>query len=493
MYLVICTLYFLRFFIHNSSFLILHLILQERLHILNVGAEQNPPLLFTNPFCYEAHPWVKQAANEVTDYLRSVEEWQEEISRGKMFGVLVVRKQDVVDRQEDGAIYYLAAFSGFLNGENDMAFFVPPIYNVMTSKYFQEEQRRIEGVFGRKEERRKRSEALQDWLFEQYRCRNARGEEHTVMQIFKDYYETHTLKRQNIGINSKKHHIPSGTGECCAPKLLQYAFLHHLEPLCMGEWWMGMSPKCEVRHEAVFYPACHNKCLPILSFMLQGLEVEEKKMERETQLLVDACRVLLESEDYVIIDKPSGLLSVPGRTDDASVRDWFVARYDEGMYFPVHRLDQDTSGILIIAKNEKAYVSLQHQFITHTIRKTYTALLDGIVEENEGRISLPLRPDFDDRPRQMVDWEHGKRAVTDWRVMGRNEGVTRIEFYPQTGRTHQLRLHSAHREGLNAPIIGDRLYGKPSECKRLCLHASGIEFNDPLTDERIRVESKPPF
>jgi tRNA pseudouridine32 synthase/23S rRNA pseudouridine746 synthase len=163
------------------------------------------------------------------------------------------------------------------------------------------------------------------------------------------------------------------------------------------------------------------------------------------------------------------------------------------MYFPVHRLDQDTSGILIIAKNERAYSSLQHQFITHTIRKTYTALLDGIVEEDEGRISLPLRPDFDDRPRQMVDKLHGKRAVTDWRVIERKEGVTRVEFYPQTGRTHQLRMHAAHQEGLNAPILGDKLYGKQSDCKRLCLHASRIEFNDTQTNERICVESNSAF
>ena len=408
-----------------------------------MGAELNPPLLFTNPFCYEPHPWVKQAAEEVTRYLDSKEEWKEEISRGKMFGVLVVKEHGKGNEKSEESVYFIAAYSGQLGGACEVDYFVPPIYNVMTSRYFQEEQRRIEGLFEQKEERKMRSEALQDWLFEQYQCRNAKGEAKTVMQIFKDYYAAHTLKKQNIERNAKNHHIPSGSGECCAPKLLQYAYLHHLEPLCMGEWWLGASPKNEVRHEKVFYPACHNKCRPILSFMLQG--------------------------------------------------DWFVSRYSEEMYFPVHRLDQDTSGILIIAKNEKAYSSLQHQFITHTIRKTYTALLDGIVEEDEGRISLPLRPDFDDRPRQMVDLLHGKRAVTDWRVIERKEGVTRVEFYPQTGRTHQLRMHAAHQEGLNAPILGDKLYGKQSDCKRLCLHASRIEFNDTQTNERICVESNSAF
>lgn len=467
--------------------------MKNRLHILNVGAEQHPPLLFTNPFCYEPHPWVKQAAEEVTRYLDSKEEWKEEISRGKMFGVLVVKEHGKGNEKSEEGVCFIAAFSGQLGGACEVDYFVPPIYNVMTSLYFQEEQRQIEGLFEQKEERKMRSEALQDWLFEQYQCWNAKGEAKTVMQIFKDYYAAHTLKKQNIERNAKNHHIPSGSGECCAPKLLQYAYLHHLEPLCMGEWWLGASPKNEVRHEKVFYPACHNKCRPILSFMLQGLEVEEKKVERETQRLLDACKVLLEKEDYMVIDKPSGLLSVPGRTDEVSVRDWFVARYSEEMYFPVHRLDQDTSGILIIAKNERAYLSLQHQFITHTIRKTYTALLDGIVEEDEGWISLPLRPDFDDRPRQMVDQLHGKRAVTDWRVIERKEGVTRVEFYPQTGRTHQLRMHAAHQEGLNAPILGDKLYGKQSDCKRLCLHASRIEFNDTQTNERICVESNPAF
>ena len=467
--------------------------MKNRLHILNVGAELNPPLLFTNPFCYEPHPLVKQAAEEVVNYLRSVEEWQEEISRGKMFGVLVVRKQEECQQKHDGNIYFLAAFSGFLNGENDMAYFVPPIYNLMTSKYFQEEQTRIESLIEQKQERKNRSEALQDWLFEQYQCRNARGDEQSVMQIFKDYYAAHTLKTENMERNAQKHHIPSGTGECCAPKLLQYAFLHHLEPLCMGEWWLGNSPKNEVRHEGVFYPACHNKCRPILSFMLQGVTMEESKTERENKKLIDACRVLRDTEDYVVIDKPSGLLSVPGRTDDASVRYWFVSRYDENTYYPVHRLDQDTSGILIIAKNETAYQLLQQQFVCHTVKKTYTALLDGEVEVDEGTISLPLRPDFDDRPRQMVDWEHGKRAVTDWRVLERKEGITRVAFYPHTGRTHQLRMHAAHQDGLNAPIVGDRLYGKQTESTRLCLHASMIEFNDIPSGDRICIQSQAPF
>ena len=458
-----------------------------------MGAELNPPLLFTNPFCYEPHPWVKQAAEEVVDYLRSVEEWQEEISRGKMFGVLVVREQEECQQKHDGNIYFLAAFSGFLNGENDMAYFVPPIYNLMTSKYFQEEQTRIESLIEQKQERKNRSEALQDWLFEQYICRNARGDEQSVMQIFKDYYAAHTLKTENLERNAQKHHIPSGTGECCAPKLLQYAFLHHLEPLCMGEWWLGNSPKNEVRHEGVFYPACHNKCRPILSFMLQGVRMEESKTERENKKLIAACQVLRDTEDYVVIDKPSGLLSVPGRTDVASVRDWFVSRYDKNTYYPVHRLDQDTSGILIIAKNENAYKLLQQQFVCHTVKKTYTALLDGEVEVDEGTISLPLRPDFDDRPRQMVDWEHGKRAVTDWCVLERKEGITCVAFYPHTGRTHQLRMHAAHQDGLNAPIIGDRLYGKQTESTRLCLHASMIEFDDIPSGERICIQSQAPF
>ena len=466
---------------------------KNRLHKLDVGAEQNPPLLFTNPFCYEPHPWVKLAAEEVSRYLYSKEEWKEEISRGKMFGVLVVKEHEKWNGENEEGIYFIAAFSGQLGGECEVDYFVPPIYNVMTSRYFQEEQRRIEGLFEQKEERKMRSEALQNWLFEQYQCKNAKGEEKTVMQIFKDYYAAHTLKTENIERNAQKHHIPSGTGECCAPKLLQYAYMHHLEPICMGEWWLGDSPKNEVRHEGVFYPACHNKCRPILSFMLQGLTLEESKTEHENKQLIAACKVLHNTEDYVVIDKPSGLLSVPGRTDDTSVRDWFISQYDEKMYYPVHRLDQDTSGILIIAKNQSAYKSLQQQFVCHTVKKTYTALLDGEIEAEEGTISLPLRPDFDDRPRQMVDWEHGKRAVTGWRVLERKKGITRVEFYPQTGRTHQLRLHAAHRDGFNAPIIGDRLYGKQTESTRLCLHASKIEFEDIPSGERISIQSKAPF
>ncbi len=330
-----------------------------------------------------------------------------------------------------------------------------------------------EAIAERKAERKRRSDDLQRWLFGQFRMLNARGERRTLTDIFAP---------------TPQRVPPAGAGECCAPKLLQYAFANGLKPLCMAEFWMGRSPRMEVRHQGVFYPACRGKCKPILEWMLTGMNVEsEGKKMADIEL-----KIVEEDEHIVVVDKPSGLLSVPGKTDEPSVQSMLGERYGE--VYMVHRLDQDTSGLMVVALTNDAYHHLQQQFLHRTVRKTYIALLDGIVR-GSGTISLPLRPDLTDRPRQMVDFEHGRQAVTDYRVMDISDGRTRISLEPHTGRTHQLRMHCAHQQGLATPIVGDALYGHlhGDAPERLCLHAASLEFVHPATGERMSFTSQCPF
>ena len=325
-----------------------------------------------------------------------------------------------------------------------------------------------------KKERKERSDALQRWLFDQFVMLNAQGERRTLTDIF---------------ANTPQHIPPSGSGECCAPKLLQYAFAHHLKPLCMAEFWQGASPKMEVRHHGQYYPACRGKCKPILEWMLSLPPTNDDYEAHEPNEI----RIVYEDDALLVIDKPAGLLSVPGKTAEPSAQSLLQKRYGE--VFMVHRLDQDTSGLMVVAKSREAHRLLQQQFLSHTrvIYKMYVALLDGVVE-GRGTISQPLRPDVDDRPRQMVDHEHGKEAVTDYEVLGHEGSLTRIALMPHTGRTHQLRMHCAHREGLGVPIVGDRLYGHHIEKgQRLCLHAAELAFQHPLTGERMRFSSVVPF
>ena len=325
-----------------------------------------------------------------------------------------------------------------------------------------------------KELRRQKSEALQSWLFDQYVVLNARGESHTIRQIFAD--ERGTLP-------------PAATGECAAPKLLQYAFIHKLTPIAMAEFWWGNSPAGEVRHHGHFYPACHSKCEPLLNFMLQGLAVEPNRLKKQAGTTL---RILHNDEWLAAVEKPSGLPSVPGKEHTVSaytiVRQMFP---DATGPLVVHRLDMDTSGILLIAKTKDVFVALQRQFSTRAIKKRYVALLDGTVKCDSGTISLPLHPDLNDRPRQMVDFEHGKSALTRYSVIEKKGNRTLINFFPETGRTHQLRVHAAHQQGLCCPIVGDNLYGKPDE--RLMLHAAEIAFTHPVTDEKITIMSDCPF
>lgn len=324
-----------------------------------------------------------------------------------------------------------------------------------------------------KAQRKQLSDQLQHWLFAQYHLLNAKGEEKDLIEIFDEY---------------KGELPPGGAGDCCAPKLLQYAYQHQLKPLCMMEFWYGKSPKAEVRHHLHHYPSCRGKCLPILTFMMQGLQVEPNPMENKS---VGEIKIIYEDDSLIVVDKPAGMLSVPGKIQGPSV-ETIIREYlhDDTNPLIVHRLDMETSGLMLLAKTKWIHQELQRQFEQHQIKKTYIAILDG---KPAGRkhIVLPIRPNIDDRPRQMVDYEYGKEAITDVEIIEEKEGKTRVALHPQTGRTHQLRVHCAHKEGLDCPISGDTLYGKSAD--RLYLHAWKITFTHPKTQETMTFVSEPDF
>jgi tRNA pseudouridine32 synthase/23S rRNA pseudouridine746 synthase len=328
-------------------------------------------------------------------------------------------------------------------------------------------------------ERKRRSAALQRWLFEQFVMLDARGEGRTLIDIFKE-------QRGCIP--------PAGAGECAGPKLLQYAYLNNLSPLAMAEFWVGESPAGEVRRDGCFYGACKSKCEPILTYMLQGLDVEENALERGED--VKALEVVYEDEWLVAVNKPSGVLSVPGIVGGTSVQQWLREEYLHcNELFVVHRLDMATSGVLLAAKSMEVYKEMQRQFASREVRKEYMALLDGVPSADEGVIELPLSADYENRPRQKVDHDGGKEAVTRYRVLDTLERDGRqcalVRFEPLTGRTHQLRVHAAHKCGLDTPIVGDGLYGNVAT--RLMLHAASLEFVHPLSGVRTKIDAKVPF
>lgn len=339
-----------------------------------------------------------------------------------------------------------------------------------TLKNFESEISRL------KQERKTRSATLQRKLFHQFRMRNALGDEKDLCELFAP---------------TPQQVPPAGAGECAAPKLLQYAYLHQLHPLAMAEFWWGNSPITEIRKQGNFYPACKGKCAPILAFMLQGLEVEENPLIKDKHAEWSP-EIIYEDADLLVVNKPAGMLSVPGKEPGRSLIDRIQDLYpDSQEWMAVHRLDMATSGLLLLAKNKAVYQHLQAQFKNKIVQKRYVAWLDGIVSSTNGMISLPLSPDWMNRPRQMVNHTEGKPAQTRYEVLSRTDTRTRIAFYPLTGRTHQLRVHAASAEGLSTPIVGDELYGTPSD--RLYLHAESLDFIHPRTGIRIHVEKAAPF
>lgn len=530
------------------------------------------PKAFTYPFHYTPHPLCIQAVEEVKRYLHRQDEWQEELSKGKMFGVLIV------ENTLTHALGYLAAFSGILAGKNKHSYFVPPIYDLLQpdgffkleeekisqinreisiletnldfltekenltkleqkaeeclkqakrllkeakairdkrrserhillsveeenilireSQFMKAEYKRTERSWKKeitlcreklhpyeekianfKAERKRRSSALQQQLFEQFKILNAQGE-------FKNLYELFAHTPQGTP--------PAGAGECAAPKMLQYAYLHGFRPIAMAEFWWGASPRTEIRRHGHFYPACKGKCEPILRHMLQGLNVEKNPLLKQIKQDSNELDIIYEDNSLLIINKPSGMLSVPGKETAISIYDIVREKYPqaEGPLI-VHRLDMATSGLLLIAKDKLTHKELQKQFQEQRVKKRYVALLDGILLSDKGRIELPICLNPFDRPRQMVDYQRGKKAITYYTTLNYKKETTKVVFYPLTGRTHQLRVHSAHPEGLNHPIVGDELYGQKAE--RLYLHAEALEFTHPLTGKIIRVEKKADF
>ena len=454
------------------------------------------PERFTYPFAYEPHPLCQLAAKEVQAYIGNHPEIKEDADRGKMFGVLVVESTSSASRAEGESYYFLAAYSGLLEGRNDWPYFVPPVYDAQQPDgYFKTKEREISQIVRHHDNSpstlhpspstlypspstKQLSQELQMWLFHQYRLLNAYGKEKDLVEIWQNYYNRPKLRR-------KFPLPPGGTGDCCAPKLLQYAYRHGLKPVCMAEFWWGATTKTELRQHLNYYPACRGKCKPILTWMLQGLKVDPDPESLGFAHL--DIPVVYEDEWLLVVNKPSGLMSVPGRIEQYSVETVMQQRYPGCVI--AHRLDMGTSGLLMVAKSLEVYRPLQEQFVKHQVRKKYLAVLEPFPSpySKSGTINLPMRPDPMNRPRQVVDMEHGKRAVTDYEFISPNI----IALYPQTGRTHQLRIHCAHPDGLGRPIVGDELYGTKGE--RLMLHAAEIWFTHPVTGEPMHLVSPPPF
>lgn len=324
--------------------------------------------------------------------------------------------------------------------------------------------------------RKKQSAEAQELIFDQYQFQNAKGEITGIQTIF-----DHTPAKTP----------PSGAGDCAAPKLMQYAYLHNLTPIALAEFWWGKSPKLEVRQHKKYYPACKAKCHPILTYMLKGLTVDPNPV-----LNYDPNKLVIETifeDDWIIlISKPTNLLSVPGKEVKDSVQERLAKKYPKATGpMIVHRLDMGTSGIMVIAKDLKSYHHLQNQFISRTVIKQYSAILDGIPVKTNPIIKLPLRVDLNNRPHQVVCAIHGKPAETRWKLVEVRNNLAVVKFYPVTGRTHQLRVHASHPKGLNTPILGDELYG--TRQNRLHLHASEIEFIHPCTNKRVKFSNSPPF
>lgn len=321
-----------------------------------------------------------------------------------------------------------------------------------------------------KKQRREKSASLQQQLFDEYSFLNKNGEKKSLHTIFS---------------NTVFGKPPAAAGECATPKLLQYAFINGFTPIAMSEFWWGIPPKSEIRKHKQFYPACTGKCKPILEHMLDGISIDDNPLLKNPGKN-KTLEIVYEDDSLIIVNKPPGLLSVPGIAIQDSVYTRLQLAFGNIEPLIIHRLDMCTSGLLVVAKTKEAHKDIQRQFLKRTVTKRYTALLSKCIERHEGEINLPLRGDLDNRPRQLVCYDFGKKAITKWKVIESNETTTKVHFWPLTGRTHQLRMHAAHELGLNAPIVGDELYGTASE--RLYLHAAHLAFIHPVTKQLFNFE-----
>jgi len=370
--------------------------------------------------------------------------------------------EDKVDNQQNlNEEFYLREYEVYLNDK----------VSIIQQEYIIYEKQ-IEDL---KQLRKEKSAKVQAEIFEHYKFINTNHQQKNLKDIFSNH----------------KQNIPAGAGDCCAPKLFQYAFLHDLTPIAMAEFWWGKPLKTSIRKHKYFYPACKGKCKPILEHMLSGIPVKEnplfEKLAEKKEI-----KIIYEDEYLLVINKPHELLSVSGSEIEDSVEHRIRQKYPDATGpLLVHRLDMSTSGILLIAKKKDVHKALQSQFINKTVKKRYVALLDGKVNKPNGKIELPLRVDFFDRPKQMVCFDRGKKAITKYEVIETYSNTTKVYFYPITGRTHQLRMHAAHHQGLNSPIVGDDLYGIIKD--RLYLHAERIEFVHPITEKKVSFIADCPF
>src|SRR6218665_3641707 len=538
------------------------------------------PEKFTFPFFYEPHALIIAAAKELQHYLKEqtdfehnfgLNESQEGSVTGKMFGILVVQK-------ENGELGHLWAFSGKLADQNHLPHFVPTVFDMLDENGFfvkgikeltvinnqveslennpdyislseklqsdntqiaerleSEKLKLNEAKKIRKAKRKKAQEEIVDsvaletllnelireslkdkFLFKELseylestlletmekirpfsdeilRLKEKRKLKSAALQIklFAEYSFLNNHKELKSLAQLFNGNPPAGAGECAAPKLLHYAFEHQLKPIAMAEFWWGQSPKSEVRLHQHYYPACTGKCAPILKHMLKDIPTDDNPLGASTTEDKEV-EFIFEDEYLAVVNKPAGFLSVPGKEQTESVYSRMKCRFpDASGPLIVHRLDMATSGLLLIAKTSEIHKELQSQFIRRKIQKRYVALLQGLLENDNGLINLPLRTDFDNRPNQMVCYDYGKTATTKWEVIERKNGKTLIHFYPITGRTHQLRVHAAHTSGLNCPIVGDNLYGNQSD--RLYLHAESLTFTHPISKQPITITVKADF
>ena len=508
------------------------------------------PARMNNPFCYEPDVFCRAAVDEVKRWITEAPpEFKAEADQGKMFGVLIVRRKhdigfvagysgqlngrsdwpgfvpavfdylqpdgyfkrheaaitalnkriEALEQSEDlatarreweGATHeterQLAAFKIEIKREKEGRPKELTPEMIRRSQFLKAELHRMKQrlalqiadrktvvdkmeaeIITLKAQRRQQSDALQRWLFGHFVMLDSHGTRKDLLRIFAPFTP------------------PAGSGECCEPKLLQYAFSQGWQPLRMAMFWWGASPRDEIRHHLHFYPACNGKCKPILKWMLSDIAIEEHPLEAETKQELEW---IYEDNDIAVVCKPAGMLSVPGKNGRESVLSLVCERHPEATGpVIVHRLDMATSGLLVVALRMESYLNLQRQFKEHSVEKRYIAQLERPIKANEGRISLALRPDPCDRPRQIVDTLHGKTAVTVYQ----HEGNGRMILRPLTGRTHQLRVHCAHPDGLNDPIKGDELYGTKAD--RLYLHAEALSFTHPTTDKRMTFEREAAF
>lgn len=425
-----------------------------------------PPARFTYPFRYVPHPLVADAARSLCERLDADPALGGLFSEGKMLGVLIT---------DAGALY---AFSGLAGGRATVEGFVPPIYDT-TGPWFKEREAEVSAMPDGPA-KSVASALLQDELFDKYIVRNALGEELSVKRIF-------ALR----GLVP-----PGGTGDCAAPKLLNYAYLHNLRPLAMGEFWYGAPHRSEVREQGRFYPSCTGKCGPLLTWMMRGLNVDPNPLDDVVGTPSEPC-ILYEDEYVLVADKPAGMLSVPGRTAAPSLLEWLRERYGASVE-SCHRLDMDTSGVMVFARTPACKAELERQFASREVDKLYRARLVGGPWNHalKGTVALPLALDYYDRPRQVVDELAGKKAVTEYKVLEiLPDGSIDVIFKPLTGRSHQIRVHAAHARGLGHPIKGDALYGGISGpdgalSDHLWLRAVRLSFIHPVTGERMEFGSK---